>query len=972
MRGNLYLQSEYSLQLSLMKIAELIKAAKDFKYDFLALTDNSLYGSYELFKLAKAAGIKPILGLEVIVELPEKEIFLVYVKNQKGYQNLLKLNLLIEENTKLSLDDLVENQEGLIFVSGGYFSIIDQTIIYGNEDMVINYLEKYQNIFTDFYVGLGTNHLLQTKTLKPYLLNLQKQLNFKILPIHQTNYLDKSDKETYELLLKIKGSHSQLLELDLSFKETENSYQLLDFINSIDFDLKFPNYEMPKYLEDGNDVDFLRNLASRGLARRLKLNSIKDDGTYQERLNYELDVIISKGFTNYFLIVYDFILFAKQNDILVGPGRGSASGSLVSYVLGITEVDPIKYNLLFERFLNVERVKMPDIDIDFPDSKRSFVIDYVENKYGSDNIASITTFDTFQTKSSIRDVSRALDIPLNRVTAILNAVASKRVDESDDLVANVLKHANKLNGLIRHTGTHPAGIIISKQSLKSSIPLKNGAYNFKQIGYDASVLESLGFNKIDFLGIRNLTIISDVISYLNEDGIKINLNNLPLNDRKTYDLLSKSYTNGVFQLESAGMQKVLRKLQPSEFEDLVATLALFRPGPMANIDVYIDRKKGAKFNYLDQELEEILKPTYGIIIYQEQIMQIANKFAAYSMLEADNLRVGMGKKDLKVLEGERRKFISGANKLGHDSLLAEEIFELILKFADYGFNRSHSVAYGLVAYQMAYLKANHFDYFMRALLNSASGSVKQTLEYLQEIKHRKIKIHVPHINKSTNSYLIKEGHLLMPLTSIKSINNQTANLIITERNKGFFKTFEEVKQRLNGIISETQLVHLVNAGALDSLNKNHQTMLANASFDGGLAKQFIKDYVIRDLEEFDFTTLSKNEHEALGFNVLYDFTSMIESKNIEGYLVSKIEKTKKVFNVIGIISRLTEHYTKNNKKMIFMTLSDYNLEIDITVFSEQVELLKPFKINDQVVVNVSYSVFKDKDSYTLNKISPIL
>src|SRR5690554_6179823 len=954
-----------------MKLESLVLKAKESNYDFIALTDETLYGSFELFKLAKREGIKAVLGLKITVVEPEKEHFLVYVKNDLGYANLLKLNLLKETNHQFSLEDLVKHQEGLIFVSGGYFSIIDQTIIYGNEEEAINYINKYMSMFNDFYVGLGTNHELQIKTLKRYLLQFQNEHNFKIVPIHQTNYLKKEDKDTFEVLLKIKGSGDELLDLDLSFNETSESYDLDEFINSINFNLVFPVFEMPEYLENENDEQFLINLANRGLKRRLQLNKLKDDGTYHKRLNYELDIIISKGFTNYFLIVYDFILYAKTNNVLVGPGRGSASGSLVSYCLGITEVDPIKHNLLFERFLNVERVKMPDIDIDFPDSKRSEIIDYVKNKYGTNHIASITTFDTFQTKSSIRDVSRALDIPLNRVTAIINAVERRKVDKSDEVVSNILKHANKLNGLIRHTGTHPAGLVLAKQNFAETIPLKLGAFDFYQIGFDAKVVESLGLNKIDFLGIRNLSIISEVLSDLKADNISININNILLDDKKTYELLTSGNTNGIFQLESRGMQKVLQKLKPSIFEDLVATLALFRPGPMANIDVYIERKNGRKFNYLDKTLEPILKSTYGIIIYQEQIMQIANQFAGYSLLEADSLRVGMGKKDLNILKSERVKFISGAMKLGHSEELALEIFELILKFADYGINRSHSVAYSLVAYQMAYLKTNYFDYFMMALLNAASGSIKETLEYLKEVSNNNIKIHIPNINKSTDNYLIKSGHLLMPLSIVKGINKESATLIIKERDNGLFESFEDFKERMKDSLSNNQLIKLINAGAFDAFGQTRQTLNINLNDSGGFARKFIKDYVLREVEEYDFNDLAKNELDALGFNVLYDFKSYVKNLNLDGFLTSEINHSKRVFNIIGLITKITSHITKNNQKMLFITLSDHIKEIDITVFSDRVDMLNDIKVGSKVLINVNYSKYNNKDSYTLNSIKLI-
>ncbi|HHT55677.1 MAG TPA: DNA polymerase III subunit alpha, partial [Acholeplasma sp.] len=541
------------------------------------------------------------------------------------------------QDRSLTLEQLIKHQKGLIVVSAGYNSLIDQTILYGNEKEVVNYINKYNEVFDDFYLGLSINYEIQRKVSIKYLYNLAIENNYKMLLSHQTNYLKNEDKYVYEALTKIVDINNEVSEFAdfsmLSFEDAATIFakypELLKhqtkLINDINFSLPKIKYEMPTFKNKNNinSKDFLHKLAHAGLSRRLKLSKITNYKPYVERLNHELNVIKQMNFENYFLIVYDFVKYAKQNNILVGPGRGSAAGSLVSYTLGITDIDPIKYNLMFERFLNPERTSMPDIDLDFPDNKRDEVINYVKEKYGEEHIASITTFSTLQVKSSIRDISRVLKIPLDRVSGIIQAVEKNRVDKTDFEVAKVLDIASKISGLYRQTGTHAAGIILAENNLFESIPMQKGAFKFAQSQYDMETLEKLGLIKIDFLGIRNLTTIADIIENLKFKGIKIDLNNLSLNDKKTYDLLSIGNTTGIFQLESGGMRRVLQKLKPQNFEDIVATLALYRPGPMANIDIYISRKNGAKFSYLHNDLKEILSPTYGIIIYQEQIMQIA-------------------------------------------------------------------------------------------------------------------------------------------------------------------------------------------------------------------------------------------------------------------------------------------------------------------------------------------------------------
>lgn len=987
MFGSFNLKSSYSMLESLIPLKELIEKAKDNDYDFIALTDNFLHGTIELFNYAKKYNIKPILGMSFKVYEPNEDLFLLYVKNEEGYKNLLKLSYLKSKGEKLSLDEILKYQKGLIVVTGGYKSLIDQTLLYGNELEVNNYLKKYNELFDDFYIGIATNYNIQIKQSVPFLYKLAESNNYNVLLIHETNYLLKTDKSTYEALIKINNINNEVSEFS-SFKMMEKD-ELISFfalypkvlkdqeqlINDINFKLKKIKYEMPHFKTKNNisSKKYLYTLAHKGLSIRLKNDGITNYKPYVERLNHELDVISRMDFDNYFLIVYDFVKYAKQNNILVGPGRGSAAGSLVSYTLGITDIDPLKYNLMFERFLNPERTTMPDIDLDFPDNKRGLVINYVKEKYGINHISSITTFSSFKLRSSIRDIARVLNFPLERVNGIIKAIDNNKVDESDFEVVKIINTASKIEGLYRQTGTHAAGIILAHNNLFESIPMQVGAFDFAQSQYDMNTLEDLGLIKIDFLGIRNLTIITDVLDKLKKKNININLNKIPLDDKKTYKLLSSGNTTGLFQLESAGMRKVLQKLKPTEFEDLIATIALYRPGPMANIDIYIARKNGEKFSYLHEDLKEILKPTYGIIIYQEQIMQIAQKFAGYNLFEADMLRIGVSKKDRSILEKEKAKFVSSAVKNGYDEKLAIKIYNYILEFANYGFNRSHSVSYSLVAYQMAYLKANYYLEFMSVLLNSVIGNETQTRSYIEEVRKNNVEVILPNINESINEYIIKDNKLLMPLTQVKSIGFKQYEDIINERKtNGIFKDFNNLKERLIKIINEKQLRALISAGALDLFKYNRNTMLVNSSLESAEFAHFIKDFIIKEEKDLSFVEYQKLEYEALGINLKYNLYMVIKKNQLLKNYLAVSEVTKKVANatydVCGVITNTTKITNKNNEPMMFIDFSDGNDDISIVVFSDEYEEANKLPLNKLLCLNVRKTTYNNKDSYQFNQI----
>lgn len=981
MIGTFYLKSSYSMLESLIDLKDLFKYAKKENYSFISLADSKLHGSYELFKYAEIYDINPILGLSIKVSDPDETFFNIYVKNDIGYENLLKLSFLNETKSSLSINDLINYQTGLIFVSSGYKSIIDQTVIYGNKDEALNYIKKYNTIFDDFYVGLNTNYNDEFKTFD-YLYNILNKEKVKYVLLNETNYLKFEDKKSYEILIKINDRHNKI-ENNLNYhflsgeiiKNIYNKYPLIkknhiDLINSITYKHSYPKFNMPKYqTRDNIEVEkYLYKLSHIGLSKRLKQNKIKDYKPYVERLDYELNIINRMNFTNYFLIVYDFVRYAKINNVLVGPGRGSAAGSLTSYVLGITEVDPIKYNLMFERFLNPERTSMPDIDLDFPDNKRDYVIDYVKEKYGINHIASITTFQTMQLNSSIRDVARVFGIDNYKLTGIIDSIKNNTYDKTDKTVFSLASNAKKIEGLYRQTGTHPAGIVLSDKDLFKYIPMQKGAFDFYQTQFEMNTLEKLGLVKIDFLGIRNLTIISNVLEELKKRNINININQISLEDKLTYKLLSSGMTTGIFQLESSGMRNVLKKLKPENFEDIVATLALYRPGPMENIDLFIRRKRGEKFNYIHKDLTDILKPTYGIIVYQEQIMQIARKFANYSLVEADLLRVGISKKDINILKKDKEHFINSSVKNGYSYNDAKLIYDYILKFADYGFNRSHSVSYGLVSYQMAYLKANYFLEFMKELLNSVVGNQNQTKLYINEIINKGYEVLPPNINISTNEYVIFNNKLYMPLVSVKSFGIRTYEEFIEERNKnGDYKDFFSFKTRLQNILNDANMVNLINSSALDIFELNKSTMLNNKELKTAGVEYFIKDFKVTNIKELDYISLQQNEKDALGFNLKYNINELIISnEKFRKYLT--IEKLKTLnynrnYKVCGIINEVNTIYTKDNKKMMFMSFNDGINFIDITVFPNQYEEALKIDLNKIVCINLKKDKYKNKDSY---------
>lgn len=980
MIGVFNLQSAYSMLSNTIPLEILVETAKQEGYDFVALTDTRLHGMMTLFKLAKKHKIKPVLGYQIHVPLDfGSTTFYLYAKNNKGYANLIQIiNQTQDEPPTLAL--LSTYQKDVIFATSGFQSIVDQSILANDVAQAAYYINQFKSLFESFYLGLSLDTFDLEMKVAPALSKLAKEQQIQLLPLHQTSYLNPEDKDIYQALIKIGDDKQEVpAEADYAFfnekallsrfsdypEVFQNSKQLLD---SVDFQFDLQTFEMPEFpLEQKvSQVEYLKSLSIMGLKKRLKNRTNIQPKIYQERLLFELNVIHRMGYDNYFLIVYDFVKYAKQQGILVGPGRGSAAGSLVAYCLGITDVDPIQYDLLFERFLNPERMSMPDIDLDFPDNRRDEVIDYVKERYGIKHIASITTFGTFALRSSIRDIARVMKIDLSRVNGIISSVLRNKVDRSDEETVKLLEAASKIEGLPRHTGTHAAGIILAKQDLTKTIPLQKGAYNFYQSQLEAKDLEDLGLLKIDFLGLRNLTVIDQVLHNIKEQGQQVILSELDYQDAKSYALLANADTTGIFQLESAGMRSVLKKLKPDTFEDIVAILALYRPGPMDHIDEYIQRRNGKSFTYLHPLLEPLLKTTYGIIVYQEQIMQIANQFAGYTLAEADLLRRGISKKDHNILVSEEKRFIEKCLTKGYTAELAKEIYALIVRFADYGFNRSHSVAYAIVAYQMAYLKANYFPIFMTVLLSSIIGNESLTQDYLSEAKKQHIEILAPDIQHSTNIYQYESGKILLPLLAIKSIGRNTVAKIIEERQNGLFKNYADFKLRLKKDINERNLEMLIYSGALDGFNLTHGTMLYNKQLDDAGYEQYIKDFKITELPEEGFQTLAAREKEALGFNLKYQpitrYQNVIQALKLDQ--LTALE-TKDLIEVIAYVKSSKQIKTKQGKPMVFVTLDDGVTELEATMFTNTFERYHSFLDQNVHIFKLKASMYREQRSYQI-------
>ncbi len=948
----LYNLTNYTLLSSLLKIDDLLSYAKKNNINSIAITDTNMYGTMEFIKKCNSNNIKPIIGLTLILE-DFKIVCLA--KNYEGYKSLLKLST-IQNEKKVSIEDLKKYNKELIRI------------------LPYEYINSYKELsksFKDLYLGYSTKkEELESSVITDNIVFFRESL-----------YLNKEDEYYLPFLYRIRDSktitddttyETSNKELNITnINELTDNKGLINTIKIADScNIEFPKYELLLPLFDCTDPEkYLFELSKKGLSKRLN-GTIPDN--YKERLSYELKIISEMGFPNYFLVVYDFIKYAKKNNILVGPGRGSAAGSLVAYSLGITDIDPLQYDLLFERFLNPERKTMPDIDTDFPDNKRDVVINYVREKYGNKKVSGIVTFGTLGAKQVIRDVSRVLNIPLHKVDSLChyiptftkdkitdfyknNALFRREID-SDESLKTMYKIASYIEGYPRHTSSHAAGIIMSKIDLDEVIPLTVGDGMYLS-SFTMEYLEDLGLLKMDFLGLKNLTIISNIIEDIKTTyNETIDFSKIPLDDKEALKIFEEANTCGIFQFESAGMRNFLRKLKPNTFEDIFAAIALFRPGPAINIDSYIARKHGKeKITYPDESLKPILENTYGIFIYQEQIMQLARIYAGYSLGEADILRRAMSKKKVELIKHEEEKFIKQSVELGHDEKQAKEIFDLVLNFAGYGFNRSHSVAYSIIAYKMAYLKAHYKEVFFSNLLSNVIGSVEKTNEYLLEVKSNKIEIEKPSINKSSDHYIIDNKKIIYPISNIKSIGGVASNQILEERDKSKFIDIYDTFSRLvrTGIGKKT-LETLIYADVFREFNFNRATLIFNLDSlynYGELTKDLDESLVSKPeiifQQELDEKDLLDKEKDIFGLYLSNHPTNMYRKDNKYAININEVQNHfNKTVDTLILVDKIKTINTKKGDKMAFITGSDETSSKEFTVFQKVFNQFPNMEKND--------------------------
>lgn len=896
---------------SMIQIPQLIKVAKENGIKVLTITDNNMYGVLDFYKECLKNDIKPVIGLEISLD----EKFVLYCQNYNGYKNLIKISTIMSEGN-LNLD-----------VINRYASDIIAIVPYESKVLY----KDLNKIFK--YIFIGYKNIEQKNKIKS---------DNKVY-MNEVLCLYKEDEPYLKYLQAIKEGKKIS---DIVFDKQDVSLLPMRDIDSdkvfdlCDLELKFHQNLMPVISD--NSYKILKDKCVSVLKEKFGESAPR---IYVERLKKELEIINKMGFCDYFLIVSDYINYAKNNNILVGPGRGSAAGSIVAYLTNITTIDPIKYNLLFERFLNPERVTMPDIDVDFEDSRRDEVINYCISKYGSKKVAPIITFGTLGARQAIRDVGRTCDVSLKKIDILCkrlnpmillkdNYKNVKDFLEINPELKKIYKIAMKFEGIKRHTSVHAAGIVMSRIDLDEVIPLDKGHGGFYTTGYDMTYLEEIGLLKMDFLGLKNLSLINNILSEIKG----LDFDTIPENDFKALKIFEEVNTVGIFQFESGGMMNFLKKFKPKTFEDIVSALALFRPGPMQNIESYIKRIRGKeKINYIHSDLEKILKPTYGIIIYQEQIMQIASLMAGYSMAEADNLRRAMSKKKEAILLKEKDKFITQSIDRGYDEKVAKEVYDLILKFASYGFNRSHSVAYAMISYKMAYLKAHYPVIFMKNLLSSAINSEVKTKEYIYECKKNGLSVKGPNINISSDNYIVLSGNIVFPLTNIKSIGINVVSSVLKERANGDFKDIFDFVRRCK--ISVKALENLIKASAFENLGYNKRTLLENLELImnyGELGELLDEEFLKPELEiknEYSKAELMELELDVFGFYLsnhpVTEYrlreNSSLEIKDLSSYF-------DKVVSVVIYTDKIKKITTKKNEEMLFITGTDELSKLDIVLF----------------------------------------
>lgn len=1064
---HLHVHTEYSLLDGFSRVKNLVARAKELNMSAVAITDHGcMFGAIDFFKVAKAEGIKPIIGCEVYTaprSMRDKDPnydksqghLILLAKDMQGYQNLIKL---VSEayvqgfyyKPRVDIDEISKYSEGIIALSACLAGDVSQALMNRNYEKAKSIALRYKEIFGEdnYYIEIQDHNLPEQKEVNSELIKLSKEIGVGLVATNDVHYVRKEDSKIHDILMCIQmgktvndparmrfGSDEFYLksrqEMESVFPDVQealdNTVKIAQRCN-VEFDfntIHLPKYDVPSGYTPN---EYLRMLCFKGLKERYE-NPSKE---ILDRLEYELGVIEKMGYVEYFLITWDFINFARENSIMVGPGRGSAAGSIVSYTLYITDIDPIKYSLLFERFLNPERISMPDIDIDFCYERREEVIDYVKRKYGDDHVAQIITFGTMGAKAAIRDVGRVLDVSYNKVDNIakeipfaLGMTIDKALDtnpnlrklyEEDGETKEIIDVSRKIEGMLRHASTHAAGVVISKKPIDEYVPL----YKHQDAittQFTMTTLEELGLLKMDFLGLRTLTVIRDALDLIEKNhNVKINFSTMEYDDPKVYELLASGNTLGVFQLESAGMRSFMKQLKPDNFEDIVAGISLYRPGPMDSIPNYINNKNNPEHvEYLHEKLKHIMEVTYGCLVYQEQVMQVVRDLGGYSYGRSDLVRRAMGKKKMDVMEKERQYFIhgkfddngeleiEGCVRNGVPEDIGNKIFDDMIDFAKYAFNKSHAAAYGVLAYETAYLKAHYPVEFMAALITSVMGNTDKVVEYIRECNNLKIDVLKPDINKSFTKFSVEHNSIRFGLAAVKNVGVNVLNNIIAEREAGGeFKDFNEFCKRLDSKDSNKRIIEsLIKCGAFDEMGDNRASLLLGyekllesismdrkknlagqvSLFDGfGMDESMSNDiqnmYTLPKVNELEEKERLYLEKEVLGMYVsghpLSQYKEELKKNttinnadlnDLKDDYVSYLNLNEKEVVMGGIIVNKTIRTTKRNDLMAIIELEDLYGVIEVIVFPQVLQKYNTIIQEDKIIyVEGRLSIKEDENA----------
>lgn len=1045
---HLHNHSEFSILDGAFKTASLVETAYKNNMPAVALTDHgNIFGAVSFFKQAKEKGIKPILGCEVyvapksrIIKKPEGKgpnhfHLVLLVKDENGYENLCHLitKSYLEGfyyRPRIDKELLAQHSEGLVALSACLKGEIGHALELGLEEQAEAAALEYASILPkgDFYIEIQDHGMEEQKKINPLLLNLSRKLNLPLVATNDVHYLSKDDAESQDILLCVQTNKKVTEQDRIRFGSDQfyfkSSEEMIDLFGEIpeaiqntakiaakcNFEFPHSGYFLPQFkAPEGTSLgEYFDRVVKEGFKRKIETitkGKNKDEiahlvEAYEERLENEVKLIKEMGFEGYFLIVWDLIKMAKESNIPVGPGRGSAAGSLLAYCLGITDVDPLKYDLLFERFLNPERISLPDIDIDFCGRRRDEVLDYVKEKYGGEtNVCQIITFGTMAARQSVRDVGRALEVPLPEVDKIAKMIPPfgpdatiegalkkipqlKELRDKDAKIAHLLSVAQKLEGQVRHPSIHAAGIVIAPKPLVEFMPLYQSAKGEITTQFPMQDIEAIGLLKMDLLGLRNLTVIQDTVELVKkETGEMIDIKNIPLDDEKTFEVFKSGNTDGVFQFESSGMKDLLRNFKPESFPDLIALNALYRPGPLKSgmTDEFIKCKNHPeRISYECPEFEPILKETQGIIVYQEQVMKIATELAGFSMAEADILRKAMGKKVTGMMKAQKQRFVQGAKKKGLSQAKANKIFDQINYFAGYGFNKSHSTAYAYLAYRTAYLKAHYPSHFLAALLTSEAerGTTSQVARYINECEELGIKILPPDINESDFNFTVVKGDIRFGLSAVKNVGEGSVRALIRAREKRgkFTSPFDLCEVADSKVINRKVIESLIKAGALDSLGWRRSQMfhLVDKVIDYAHERQEIKSSKqsflfgsgqieppplppeVEEMPEWDESLILSYEKDALGLYItghpLAKFGKQL--KRLISESISQLDEEKD-FNseirVAGIISSLKPLKTRKDERMATFILEDLSGRIEVVVFPDSYKRYYDYLREDQLV-----------------------